>query len=213
MKKQKPTKTRKERSQATHRSVLESARKTLKKRGFTATTIREVARTAGVASGTVMAHFGSKEDLLYEVLHDDINQIANDVLSAVDPKQPIEGVLQFVGGAFLAAYAAEPELYADFLEHSLFARGAWGEQFKKQVEHVGMKVGGWFLIAVEQGTLRPDTDIRAATMTFFANYYFVLIGQIKSRFMDVESGTAQLHMLIHHQISGLKHENDSAGEK
>lgn len=204
MKKQNSSKTRKERSRATHRAVLKSARKTLKKRGFTATTIREVAKTAGVAIGTVMAHFGSKEDLLYEVLHDDINQIAIDVLNAVDPEQPIDRILQFVGGSFLAAYASEPELYADFLEHSLFARGAWGEQFKDQVEQVGMKVGSWFLIAVEQGILRPDTDIRAATMTFFANYYFVLIGQIKSRFSDVESGTAQLHMLIHHQVSGLR---------
>lgn len=201
--KEKP-KTRKEQSEATHRLLLKTARKTLKKRGFTSTTIREVARSAGVATGTVMAHFGSKEELLYEVFHSDINKIAAVVLASIKPDLPVSNVLQFIGETFLTEYASEPELYADFLEHSLFARGPWGDRFTQQVEQVGGQVAAILSAAVQRKELRTNTDIRAATTTFFANYYFVLIIQIKSRFADVDAGVAQLRMLVEHQIEGLK---------
>lgn len=204
MGKKKKARTRKGQSDATHRALLKIARKTLKKRGFTATTIREVAKTAGVATGTVMAHFGSKEDLLYEVLHEDINQIAANIFATISLDQPISDVLQFIAESFISGYASEPDLYADFLEHSLFARGPWGDRFTQQVEQVGDQVAVILSAAVQQGELRKDTDIRAATMTFLGNYYFVLIIQIKSRFADVDAGVAQLRMLIEHQIKGLK---------
>lgn len=203
VRKEKP-KTRKEQSEATHRLLLKNARRTLKKRGFTATTIREVAKSAGVATGTVMAHFGSKEELLYEVLHDDINKIAAEVFASINPDLPVSEVMQFIGESFLAEYASEPELYADFLEHSLFARGPWGDRFTQQVEQVGGQVAALLSAAVQQKELRSNTDIRAATTTFFANYYFVLIIQIKSRFADVDAGVAQFRMLVEHQIEGLK---------
>ncbi len=196
--------TRKLQRESTHRQILGAARSTFKQHGFKATTIREVAKAAKVATGTVMAHCSSKEDLLYEVLHEDIKQIAVNVFASIDNSPPIATILQFLGGSFLDGYAAEPDLYADFLENSLFARGAWGERFVAQVHDVGLKVGGFFSVAIQRGELRAEIDIRAATLTFFANYYFVLIGQIKSRFSDVEAGKAQLELLIKHQISGLK---------
>lgn len=201
--KSKPNK-RKLQSDATRRSILVAARKTFKSRGFRATTIREVANAAGVGTGTVLAHFGSKEALLYEVLYGDIERIAKHALGGLAPNQPLAESLERVAGSFLVGYAAEPDLYADFLEHSLFARGTWGEKFKRQVEDVGLQVGQLFAASIERDEIAAGTDIRAATMTFFANYYFVLIGQIKSRFSDVEDGMVLLRMLIHHQISGLQ---------
>ncbi|GAB5407419.1 MAG: hypothetical protein Aurels2KO_56500 [Aureliella sp.] len=197
-------KTRKEQSEATHRLLLKTARGTLKRQGFEATTIREVAESAGVATGTVMAHFGSKEEMLYEVLHHDINKIAEVVLASVKPDLPVCKSLQFIGESFLKEYGSEPDLYADFLEHSLFARGTWGDRFSEQVEQVGGQVAAILSAAVQRKELRTSTDIRAATMTFFANYYFVLIIQTKSKFADIDAGVAQLRMLIEHQIEGLK---------
>ncbi|HBE70141.1 MAG TPA: hypothetical protein DDW52_18490 [Planctomycetaceae bacterium] len=197
-------KTRKQQSEATHRLLLENARKALKKRGFAATTIREVAESAGVATGTVMAHFGSKEEMLYEVLHHDINNIAEVVFASAKPDLPVCKSLQFIGESFLKEYASEPDLYANFLEHSLFARGTWGDRFTEQVEQVGGQVAAILSAAVQRKELHTNTDIRAATMTFFANYYFVLIIQIKCRFADVDAGVTQLRMLVEHQIEGLK---------
>jgi DNA-binding transcriptional regulator YbjK len=48
-----------------HRAaILQAARETLAENGYARTTIREVARRAGVTHGLVMRHFGSKEQLM-----------------------------------------------------------------------------------------------------------------------------------------------------
>jgi hypothetical protein len=48
-----------------HRAaILQAARETFTERGYARTTIRDVARRAGVTHGLVMRHFGSKEQLM-----------------------------------------------------------------------------------------------------------------------------------------------------
>jgi AcrR family transcriptional regulator len=44
-------------------AIIEAAAEVFSERGYTGTTIREVARRAGVVHGSVMLHFGSKEQL------------------------------------------------------------------------------------------------------------------------------------------------------
>jgi len=187
----------------THGAVLAAARETFRNRGFQATTIREISGLAKVATGTVMAHFSSKEELLYSVLHDDINKISSSVLSRLDTTQSLADMLHHIAAGFLRGYSTEPDLYSTFLEHSIFARGEWGDRFQRQVEDVGVRVGQLFVEAIERGELSETTNIQAATMSFFANYYFVLIQQIKSRFSDVDAGITLMKSLVDHQIKGL----------
>ena len=59
-----PKRTRR-RDPAAHRAaILEAARHALAENGYARTTIRDVARRAGVTHGLVMRHFGSKEQLM-----------------------------------------------------------------------------------------------------------------------------------------------------
>lgn len=197
-------KTRKQQSDATRRAIMVAARRTMKKRGFKGTTIREVAKLAKVATGSVMSHFGSKEGLLYALFYDDIQKISDDVFASVDSSQPLNESLKFIGNSFLTSYAAEPELNADFLEHSLFSDGDWGERFKAQVEQAGLQIGQLFRVAIEQDEISlPHDQIPLAVMTFFSNYYFVLINQIKTKFSAVEHGQLQLSALIDHHYQGF----------
>jgi AcrR family transcriptional regulator len=48
--------------------IVDAARKVLSEQGYSATTIKAIARAAGVAPGLVHYYFASKEDLLVEVL-------------------------------------------------------------------------------------------------------------------------------------------------
>ena len=113
----------------TRAAVLRAAGETMQRLGFEATTIREIARAAGVSTGTVIKYAKCKEELLYEVFHGDIDQIAKDVFVELPVDRDLGEQLTHIGGEFLRRYAAEPELYSDFLEYSLFARGDWGERF------------------------------------------------------------------------------------
>ena len=58
-----------EKRQATESRVLNEARRLFEQRGFTATTIRDIAHAAGVSVGTVMAA-GDKPALLVQVFDD-----------------------------------------------------------------------------------------------------------------------------------------------
>lgn len=199
-----PESKREKQRQATHSAILSAARSTMRNRGFKNTTIREIASISKVAVGTVMAHFGSKEDLLYEVFHGDIQQFADEVFTTLKPTRPLDAQLVYIGVSFLNHYASEPELYSDFLEHSLFARGDWGERFTNQVKEAGTQIAAIYVASIQRKEIRDDVNIEAAVLEFFAHYYFVLMIQIKSKFSDVESGTAQLKLLIDQHYRGIK---------
>ncbi|MDF1838612.1 MAG: TetR/AcrR family transcriptional regulator, partial [Planctomycetota bacterium] len=124
-----PTTNRAEQRRNTHSEILAAAREAIGEHGFQSTTIRVIAQKAGVAVGTVMAHCGSKEELLFEVFHRDIDRMVATVLETV-PDAPLQEQLIFVAESFLRGYAAEPEVSSEFLEHALWARGDWGQKFE-----------------------------------------------------------------------------------
>ncbi|MBW5486381.1 TetR/AcrR family transcriptional regulator [Streptomyces bambusae] len=57
-------------------AILEAARDAFAERGFARTTIREIARRAGVTHGLVMRHFGSKERLFLAAVPSSQNLMA-----------------------------------------------------------------------------------------------------------------------------------------
>lgn len=61
--------------------ILEGAVRLFSERGFHGTTIREIAESAGMLSGSLYAHIEQKEDLLFEV----VMQAADRFLGAIAP--------------------------------------------------------------------------------------------------------------------------------
>jgi AcrR family transcriptional regulator len=59
-----PLRARRRDPEAHRAAILEAARRALAENGYARTTIRDIARRAGVTHGLVMRHFGSKEQLM-----------------------------------------------------------------------------------------------------------------------------------------------------
>ncbi|HZI09644.1 MAG TPA: TetR/AcrR family transcriptional regulator [Myxococcus sp.] len=57
-----------EQKQATHERILEAASTLFRRQGFSATSVENVMRAAGLTVGGFYAHFGSKQELLTETL-------------------------------------------------------------------------------------------------------------------------------------------------
>jgi TetR/AcrR family transcriptional repressor of nem operon len=57
-----------EQKQATHERILEAASSLFRRQGFSATSVENVMRAAGLTVGGFYAHFGSKQELLKETL-------------------------------------------------------------------------------------------------------------------------------------------------
>lgn len=156
-----------------------------------------------------MNHAKCKEDLLFEAFHGDIEQIAAEVFQTLPADSPLPAQLAHIGGEFLRQYAAEPELYADFLEHSLLAGGEWGGRFTEQAARIGARVGQLFVAAMARGEISAKTNVRAAVTTFFSLYYFALLRQVKHRFAGVDAAVGELEALIEDYCRGLRCEKSS----
>lgn len=68
--------------------VLQEAARLFRHRGYTATTLREIADAAGIKAGSVYYHFDSKEEILVEVLDRGIQAVYDAVRQRVDALPP-----------------------------------------------------------------------------------------------------------------------------
>lgn len=74
--------------------LIESAREVFAARGFDAT-LDDIAKHAGLGTGTAYRHFPNKQSLAAEVLSDATTQIVTDARDALDVADPWVGLVQF----------------------------------------------------------------------------------------------------------------------
>lgn len=170
---------RAERKEATHARILEVARAHLLAHGFEATNIREVARAAGVATGTVLLHFDDKRDLLHAALFEDLAAAWATAAAAARGAGSLRKKLQAIAETFFGYYAERPALSRALLRESLFAESPWRERFAAQVA----EVHGFVVVLTEEarsrGELAPKVDAQVMGASFFSFYYFSLLAWLQ----------------------------------
>ena len=94
------------RADETRRRILLSAARLFRDKGYRATTLRDIALASRLGTGSAYYHFGSKEDLLNQVLDDGIagfEALVRAALAAVRPDAPELERLRAAAGAHLHA--------------------------------------------------------------------------------------------------------------
>jgi AcrR family transcriptional regulator len=192
-----------EQRERTAARIRGAARALIAKRGFSGTTIRAIAEREGIAPGTVIARFGSKEDLFFEVFYEDLESLAERGVEAAAGAQGLAERLIILANTLLRGFADNPPLYGELMRHGLLARGPWGQRFEAQVHRLGVRIAPWY--RAHLGAVRSDSriDVAAAVATYFALYYFVLLQQLKTDFEELEAGLAMLRDLVNLHVRGL----------
>lgn len=106
--------------QATHDAVLAAARALFVERGIDATSIRDIAAQAGVATGTVLLHGGTKEALAIAAFDDEIDATFRRAAAAAARLPTAAARLDRVLGALLAHFARDRALGRALLAALLF---------------------------------------------------------------------------------------------
>ncbi len=174
-----PPRRRADAKEATHTRILEVARAHLLERGFEGTNIRDVARAAGVAAGTVLLHFGDKRDLLHTALFEDLAAAWNAARRAAGEAKTLQGQLGAIAQTFFGYYAERPALSRALLRESLFAEAPWRERFAAQVADVHGLVVTLAEEAKRKGALRRSVDAQVLGASFFSFYYFALLAWLQ----------------------------------
>ncbi len=92
------------RSRRTRGRILEAASSCFERLGYDETTTAEIAREAGIAVGSVYDYFRDKREILLELLHDTVEQVADLVVQGLapegwtgaDPRESVRKLLELV---------------------------------------------------------------------------------------------------------------------
>ncbi len=81
-----------------HKKILGAAVKIFAKKGFHNSRISEVAKEAGVASGTIYLYFKNKDDILISVFEESLEKLIEDVTTEIekieDPKKQLKRFIE-----------------------------------------------------------------------------------------------------------------------
>ena len=94
------TSRRNQESTETRDLILDAARSAFVSAGYEATSIREVARRAGISHGTIYLHFRDKDDLLYQLSEDEFSRLLARLRAlprSHDPIQRLSEALREIG--------------------------------------------------------------------------------------------------------------------
>jgi AcrR family transcriptional regulator len=102
------------RTNATKQKLFEASMELIGERGAASVTVDEIAAAAGVSKGTVYYNFGSKSDLIAQLLRHGVDILLARLLSARDSSaDPLEAMDEMIGQAmdFMAEYPSFARLW------------------------------------------------------------------------------------------------------
>jgi TetR/AcrR family transcriptional regulator, cholesterol catabolism regulator len=140
--------------------LLELAAAMIAERGLRATTVRDIADSAGILSGSLYHHFKSKEQMVEEVLKDFLDWLFGRYLEILEGET---NPLEQLKGLFMASFEAIEHRHAQVVIYQdeakrLSSQPQFGfvEQRNKEQRKMWVDI---LHACIANGSLRPDLDV------------------------------------------------------
>jgi AcrR family transcriptional regulator len=161
-----PVDGRTRRRDETRRKIFEAAVGLIAERGFTATTVDEIAERAGVAKGTVFYNFASKSALYEELLRYGVGLLAQESRAAVEGLPPKDAIAALVGAQL--SYIQRYQAFAQLLLAEMWRTNREWQQTILLVREEAISVIAEVLEAgVKAGDFPSDLDPRISASALF----------------------------------------------
>lgn len=168
-------KTRIEQKEETRKLILKTAKRMFFENNYYQTTIRDIAKNAGIAAGTIFSHFPNKPALLAATLIDDVETVldnsaktlplGSDLIRMI--AHPIKGLYQHFAGI--------PDLSKTWIKETMFMEGEWGERVTAQLERSRLIIRQMLDEAQNKGSLKQECDSDLLSRGIMSHYSYVLI--------------------------------------
>ena len=196
---------REQQKQQTRQIILESAKELFETLGYGKTTIRAVAKYAGVGVGTVMSHFKDKASLLSAALVGDWQQTVELVMTTMPQQVSYRDQLLHSAKIFFEYYTRRPSLSRNLLKEALFSLEVQNPDIRA-MEQTAREIGvGALRAAQERGEIRADVDCEVMHLALFGEYCFVCTVGLSQPHPDPDQMLAMLESVTDLIIRGASH--------
>lgn len=170
-----------------------------RRRGYEATSTREIAEGADIAAGTFFNYFPEKRSLLIHLMQRQIDSAMNRAFAAMAPST-LEQELTELFAALTQCYAKERRLSRVFIKELLFTDGQRRTESAAWTFGLVKRISSLLDRAQRRGELDPSIDPMEAAQQVFSTHYFGLVtwlgGTIPSRDAQEEQFRASLRLLL-----------------
>lgn len=147
--------------------ILKAAAKLFRNQGYVATTLRQIAESAGIQAGSVYYHFRSKDEILLEILDtgmDEVQKTVENRLAAL----PREASSRQKIAAAIEGHLAGLLLHGDFTSASIRTYGQLPANLKRSNQERRRTYSAFWddllTQASERGEMRPGLDLHVARL-------------------------------------------------
>jgi AcrR family transcriptional regulator len=193
------------------RRISEAARAVFNEFGYERANMREIAKRAGVATGTLFLYAPDKRNLLLWILNDDLEAVTTASFEDLARDHHDAGLLDQLVFVFEARYrywGADPELSLHALQELIVARDIEPAELNHfasyQERRVVLKARLAELIAEQQrrGRIDPAADRDVLARLVLAIYNAAVRSWLREATPDVALGVAELRLLLALAIAG-----------
>lgn len=186
------------------RRIKEAARNLFITNGYDEASTRQIAVKAGVALGTLFLYAANKRDLLFLVVNDDLEEVADRAVAAVRPAASFIDNLIAIFRPLYEFFGEEPKLSRLTLREMMFYET--GQQAKRFVQTRQKMIdlcGEVVRIAQLRNEVRKGDQYRRAGQVLFAVYQIEIRKWLLTPRSDVEDGLRRLREALEIVVIGL----------
>jgi len=143
-------------------------------RGYDATSTREIAERAGVATGTLFLYARDKADLLFLVFEHRLSEAVEDAFATLPQDVPLVDQLVHLFRACFVMYAKSPAVARKFVGELPGADGPNAVRVNGLTLAFLQRVAGLIERAAERGEVRREVAPLLAAQTIFGLYFMAL---------------------------------------
>ncbi len=193
---------REENKQRKLAKIAKAAKQVFSKKGFDVATMQEIAKLAGVATGTLFLYADNKRDIAYLAMADDFNQ-AVVVASTLPTHEAYVDQIVACWRPYFAMHNANPEMAKIILSEFLFFAGKQARRHGEGVVAMKTEATRRAVLCQQRGELTGT--VLAAEIADLAYYLFqgVVRRWVQGGAIDVSEGLAMFHRALSLGLAGL----------
>ena len=191
----------------TKKIIQETAYSLFERNGYDETTMRDLAKQAGVGIGTIFIHFPDKPSLLAVAFLDDLNGIIDQAIKSL-PKHNIISQLEHIVSAIYGFYAKRPNFSRTLIKELFFLQGPHGQDLEKQLFSFLIQIGQLFQNAKDNNEISRDIDIEQCVHAFGSFYFHSLHSGLREETFNINIQVKLFSSLMEHFLLEKKEANN-----